>query len=532
MIPTPSVQQHGVQGSGTQVFHPASSTPRKRIARTLLLVALLIGLVSSSIGVASVFSQAGYQLRVRIGNQQSTLVDLRQHVKTSPDLLGTNVFPAAGTSSLDQTDSGFMNYGPMITNGLRSAHVKLLRFPGGEWGEKHSYSLDQLDAFSTLLNQTSGDGMIQAQLTTPLNGQASNLAARASRAGLVVDYMNHQTSIQRTGTHKQATFHPVALWTVGNEPDLLINPDTGLKYTVNDYMKAFIQFSNAMHQNDPTIKVFGPEISQFYGVGNGPVDAQGTLWMEGFLKGVSDYERQHPGVHLLDGISFHRYQFDNARQSAGLLLSSPNEWDYTLPALRQLIRQDFGRDLPIALTEVNTNPNDAVPSRTAAATWWADTLGHLLSQQVEYVAFFSTEGVDTPYPLFSTKSLQETPMLRVMQLFAHLQSDFVPVQEQQDPVSMYATQDTTGQSVSLLFVNKSDNTQVVQVNTESGLLPISPWQAQTVSLRPNSIIVLTLHRNGGDEAYSYTTPGTIATPLLLHTLCGNKNYTLSNVLPC
>ena len=527
MISTPPIQ-----GPKIQTARPASPTQKNRVARTLFLVALLIGLLSSSVGVASLVSRAGYQIRVRIGNQQSTLIDLRQHARISPDLLGTNVFPASGTNSLDQTDSGFMNYGPTITNGLRSAHVKLLRFPGGEWGEKHSYSLDQLDAFSALLNQTSGDGMIQAQLTTPPNGQASSLATRASRAGLVVDYMNHQQSIQRTSVHKQAAFHPVFLWTVGNEPDLLVNPDTGLKYTVNDYVKAFIQFSTAMHQNDPTIKVFGPEISQFYGIGNGPVDAQGTLWMEGFLKGVSNYERQHPGVHLLDGVSFHRYQFDNAHQSSALLLSSPNEWDYTLPALRQLIRQDFGRDLPLALTEVNTNPNNAVPSRTTAATWWADTLGRLMSQQVEYVAFFSAEGVDTPYPLFGAKDLQETPMLRVMQLFAHLQSDFVPVQGQQEPVSMYATQDATGQTVSLLFVNKSNSTQIVQVNTEIGFLPIRPWQAQTVSLRPNSIVVLTLHHNGGNEAYSYTTPNTNATPSVVHSLCGNKSDTLSNVLPC
>ena len=47
-------------------------------------------------------------------------------------------------------------------------------------------------------------------------------------------------------------------------------------------------------------------------------------------------------------------------------------------------------------------------------------------------------------------------MLRVMQLFAHLQHNFVPLQVQHEPVSVYATQDDTQQTVAypLLRVEK------------------------------------------------------------------------------
>ena len=195
--------------------------------------------------------------------------------------------------------------------------------------------------------------------------------------------------------------------------------------------------------------------------------------MDGFLKGVSTYERQHPELHfpLLDGVSLHRYQFNNASHATTQLLNSTSEWQRTLPALHQLIRQDFQRDMPVAITEVNTNPNQQVPARNLAAVWWADTLGQLMSQQVEYVAFFSAEGVDTPYPLFSTNGLQETPMLRVMQLFAHLQRNLVPLQTQSQAVSVYATQDEKGQTVSLLFINKSDSPQQAQyVQTQASFL--------------------------------------------------------------
>ena len=67
--------------------------------------------------------------------------------------------------------------------------------------------------------------------------------------------MNNKNSLQRAGQSAQAPFHPVLLWTVGNEPDRLLNPDTGEVYTVADYVTAFIHFSIAMHQDDPQIQV-------------------------------------------------------------------------------------------------------------------------------------------------------------------------------------------------------------------------------------------------------------------------------------
>jgi len=534
-----TVWQGAAQGQNVQVqsrptspplpARPPAPKPKKRShwLRNLALLALLVLLLAGGVGIAAQAYTASNEFQVRIGNQQLALIDLRESVPVSADLLGANVFPEEGTSSQDAPLNGFMSYNAAITNGLQSAHIKLLRFPGGAWGEQHTYSYQQLNDFAALLNAIHGDGMIQAQLTGP-GAQSDSLATRASQAGLVVDYMNNQHSSQRAGKNAGAPFHPVILWTVGNEPDLLANPDTGQTYTAAQYADAFIQFSLAMHQIDPAIKVFGPEISQFYGVGVGPRDATGALWMETFLSKVSSYERAHPALrfHLLDGVSFHLYPFNDARQASALLLSSPDEWDYLLPPLRQLIRQDFGRDIPIAVTEVNTNPNSAVPTRGQAALWWADTLGRLMSQQVQDVAFFSAEGVETPYPLFTKAALQETPMLRVMQLFAHLQQNYVPVQVEREPVSMYATTDAARQAVSLLFINKSASSQQAQVGAQPALLPIGAWPQLTINLAPYSIVVLTLHRDGRASAYSFVTPGNNSTtPAITQTQCGQQNTT-------
>ena len=508
---------------------PKSNTPRPGRRGYLLPIFLLIVLVLGLVQVSSAITRANMHLLVRIGDVQESNLDLNQSLPISPYLFGSNVFPKAGSDSQDQQGSGFMRYDASIVTGLRSAKIRLLRFPGGEWGEEHTLSTSQLDDFSQLLQATGADGLMQAQLSNP--SQQDTLATRASKAGLLIDYMNNQKSIQRAST--TTPYHPVKYWTVGNEPDRLKNPDTSATFTATEYAQAFIQYSIAMHQNDPTIKVFGPEISQFYGAGLGPYDSAHNLWMETFLQTVSRYEQSHPNVkyHLLDGVSFHRYPLDDASQATNLLLNSTGEWNDLISSLRQSIRQNFGRDLPVAVTEVNTNPKGDVPPPDYAALWWADTLGKLMNQQVEYAAFFSTQGVDAPYPLFTAKDGKQTFMLRIMQLFAHLQADYIATTSGNGSVSFYATQDNTHNTVSMLFINKEMNTEVVHVRPDSGLLPLRAWHSQDVTLQGHSLVLLTLHRNGANEAYTFSpTQGSLSnpTPDISHTVCGQNSEALTS----
>ena len=549
-VSTAQEGQNEVQTASTQGWKGRPARPistaglarpfvRHRRLLRIMSVLLLIMLIFTLVRLSTMLRPANDQLLVQIGNQGTAIVDLRQNLPISPYLFGANAFPEINTSSVDHAYTGFMSYSPPITNGLQSAGFKLLRFPGGGWGEEHLLSYNQLNAFSTLLSQVGAEGMIQAQLAGPskqnVQGPAT-LEDRVHLAGQWVDYMNNPRSSLRTGRYAHAPFHPIKFWAVGNEPDLLLNPDTGKQFTVAEYVNDFIQFSVMMHQNSPTIQVFGPEISQFYGVGVGPTDSNEQLWMENFLKGVGAYEKAHPELkfHLLDGVSFHSYPLNDTSNAPNILLSSTNEWNYLLPPLRQLIRQNLGRDVPIAVTEINSNSAKKVPTRGLAALWWADTLGTLMDQEAEYVAFFSAEGVDTPYPLFTTDGLHQTPMFRVMQLFSHLQHNLIPVAAQRDPISIYATQDDTHQVVSLLFVNKSAITQLAQVSAQNQFLGISSWHDLNISLYGYSITLVTLHRGGGAEAYSYRVPtvdnATVAP--LTYVVCGHKTDALANDRPC
>src|ERR1051326_2967641 len=136
-----------------------------------------------------------------------------------------------------------MSYDPQVIAGLRSAGVKLLRFPGGNFDEEHTLSPQQLDAFSNLLNQVGAEGLMQVQLSDPLDKTPVPLAIRATRAALLVEYMNNPHSIQRSAG---APYHPIKYWSIGNEPDLVTNPDTGKLYTVAEYTQAFISYSLAI----------------------------------------------------------------------------------------------------------------------------------------------------------------------------------------------------------------------------------------------------------------------------------------------
>src|SRR2546427_7374078 len=518
---------------------PSVSPQRRGFPRPFRIVAIVtiavLALVVVRIG--AVFTSTDDQLLVQVGNQAIAPVDLRQSIPVSPYLFGANVFPASGTTSIDR-QSGFMSYGPQVVDGLRSADVKLLRFPGGSWGEEHLLSLDQLDAFSSLLSRTGAQGMIQARLSGTTNNTVglANQTDRAHLAGRWVDYMNNIHSDLRTGVHASALVYPVRLWTVGNEPDLTINTETGKPYTVDQYVKAFIEFSIQMHQNDPRIQVFGPEISRFGGLGAGPQDASGHLWMETFLAGVGDYEKANPGLgyHLLDGVSFHFYPEVNARDASTGLMTNAEQWSYLLEPLRHLIRQTLDRDAPLAVTEINSFATINAPPAGLSALWWADTLGMLMNQQVNYLAFFAAQGVDSPYPLFRGKQVDQTVMLRVLQLYAHLQPNLIPLASQRNPVSIYATQSDSHQDVSLLFINKANVAQLAQVRGQNQFLGISSWAKLDVSVPPYSITLVAVHHRAGADAFSFypLKASDNNLPPLTHTVCGQNADALAYQIPC
>jgi len=69
-------------------------------------------------------------------------------------------------------------------------------------------------------------------------------------------------------------------------------------------------------------------------------------------------------------------------------------------------------------------------------------------------------------------------------------------------VGVYATQDDTHQTLSLLFVNTSLTTQIAQVRAQNRFFGFSSWPDVDLTLFGFSITLVTLHRGGGAEALS------------------------------
>jgi hypothetical protein len=89
----------------------------------------------------------------------------------------------------------------------------------------------------------------------------------------------------------------------------------------------------------------------------------------------------------VDVVTVHRYPFGTNNATIADLRANSREWDGTLAYLRALIHAETGRDLPIAVTEINSHWTEAVrgeatPDSHYNAIWLADVLGRMIKNDV------------------------------------------------------------------------------------------------------------------------------------------------------
>jgi hypothetical protein len=104
------------------------------------------------------------------------------------------------------------------------------------------------------------------------------------------------------------------------------------------------------------------------------------------------------------------------------LAAASAEWDAIIPYLRELILEKTGKDLPIAVTEVNSHWSNAIggeatPDSYMNAIWWADVLGRMIKNQVDIVNYFSLQSHPSigGYGLFSRS--EPRPTYNVYQIY-------------------------------------------------------------------------------------------------------------------
>jgi hypothetical protein len=291
----------------------------------------------------------------------------------SPLVYGTNTGPGLAVPFELQSEIAAMG-------------LKTVTFPGGNWGDQNDIETYQVDQFIAFCREIGAEPRIVVRLKGGTAQQAADL----------VEYVNVTKA------------YGVKYWGIGNEADLYASGSVP-GYTIDQYNSQWRVWASKMRKVDPSIVLVGPDVSQFVG---SPSDSaylrSKTDWLSAFLQANGD---------LVGMVSIHRYPFPNdaagtAPTIADLRANGP-EWDEIIPALRKIVRTETGKDLPLAVTEVNSSwaPNiggEATMDSHYNAIWWADVLGRLIDQDVTMVDQFALAGTwgivgaDAPNPMYYT----------------------------------------------------------------------------------------------------------------------------------
>lgn len=354
------------------------------------------------------------------------------------------------------------NYGPWVAvtvNMLDAAYnskVKAIRFPGGAWGDRNVLKNFQIDPFIAFCKKVGAIPTFAVNLRDGTPEQAAEL-------------------VRYTNLEKK---YGVVYWAIGNEPNLFTG-ETGEEYGTEQFNADWSKFAEAMKAVDPTIKLIGPELSQ-YAVEpeSRPKDSKGLDWMDEFLKANGD---------KVDVVTFHRYPF-GTNPSKDDLRQNVQEWDDLVIALRGRIRELTGRDIPIAITEVNTNWNratggEATPESHFNAVWLADVVGQMAQQRVfmfnHWMLAAGGGGNTSPASWGMIGRSEVRPSYYTYQMYSMFGSELIYSSSGIENVNIYAAKREDG-TLTLVVVNLNDTAQIVPLQFKAR----SPSSAQLFVLTP------------------------------------------------
>ena len=341
------------------------------------------------------------------------------------------------------------NYGPMHAVALEvmalveEAGFTVFRFPGGAWTDTQDMKPFQIDQLMTFAKQAGAIPTISVRL---LNGKPETAAE-------LVRYTNIQKK------------YAVTYWSIGNEPNLFTQlGQANYEYTIEMLNENWRNIALAMKKADPTIKLMGPELSQWNdSYETTPKDSAGRDWMTEFLKANGD---------LVDVITVHRYPMyspSNGPVTAQQLRENTRKWVAEVEYLRTLTKEITGRDLPIAITELNSDPSSAQlqevsPDSFYNAIWYADVLGQLMNADVFMVNQWVLSQRSTGLGLF--KGSEVRPTFYVFPLYKNFGSQQVFAASGVADVDIFAATREDG-ALTLMIINLSDIEQKIPLQVKS-----------------------------------------------------------------
>lgn len=319
------------------------------------------------------------------------------------------------------------NFGPLnvvpvdLIEEAQQSGIRMLRFPGGRIGDQSDLQPAQIDGFITLVRGLGAEPLIHVRL----EGGTPEAAAE------LVRYTNLEQG------------YGVRYWSIGNEPDLYNADDQG-DYTPERQSQDWRRIAEAMRAVDASIEFVGPDISQFTGMAamraaglevpasadaglDSPYLARVESFMTQFLRDNSD---------MLSVVSVHRYPFPTGtgqEQATHIeaLYADAERWTGIAARLHAVVEAETGRDLPIAITEVNSHwsagiGGQATPDSYANAVWWADVLRQLIDQQTFMVDYFNLQTSDRAGGHGLLARYEVRPTYLTYQLYQQLGDQLLP----------------------------------------------------------------------------------------------------------
>ena len=310
--------------------------------------------------------------------------------------------------------------------------LRFMRFPGGSYGDLNTISPKQYDDFIELCRTLHAEPHLHVRY----------LDRTPADAAETVRYINIEQG------------YGVRYWAIGNEA-----PFFYLDETADHYAAAWRNFAEAMLAVDPAIVLVGPDFSQF-----GPAAlaltrsdvAEAREWTRVFLEANGD---------LLGLVTFHRYPFPLRAGLEGPTIAGLRpiaaEFDATIPELRAMIRETTGRDIPIGLTEVNSDSNksiagEATPDSPFAAVWLADVIGRFIRHGEPVVAQYAFQMRDSRGGWGLLERTRVRPQYYVYQLYRHFGDELVYAATDDPDVMVVAARRSGDGALTLVAVNLGD----------------------------------------------------------------------------
>ena len=207
----------------------------------------------------------------------------------------------------------------------------------------------------------------------------------------------------------------------------------------------------------------GPELSQWNeSYETTPKDPAKRDWMTEFLKANGD---------LVDVITVHRYPMHsptNGPVTVQQLRENTRKWVGEMEYLRSLVRETIGRDLPIAITELNSDPSnaqlqEASPDSFYNAIWYADVLGQMMDADVFMVNQWVLSQRTTGLGLFKGDEIR--PSFYVFPLYKNFGSEQIYAASGVTDVDIFAAKRADG-ALTLMVINLSDEEQRIPLQVK------------------------------------------------------------------